>query len=94
MIFPLTKGLNMSLNYRVKITIIGVMLLQAITLSCLIQVSMKIVKLTGFKLAVHNLQIAKHFGSLQMSFCIFSKNCKLLNQILHEFSELFIELAV
>ena len=28
----------------------------------------------GFELTVHNLQFAKHFGSLQMSFCIFSKN--------------------
>ena len=29
---------------------------------------------TVFKLAVHNLQFAKHFGSLQMNFCIFSKD--------------------
>ena len=26
----------------------------------------------------HNLQFAKHFSCLQMSFCIFSKNCELL----------------
>ena len=32
----------------------------------------------GFKLAVCNLQIVKRFGSLRMSFCIFSKNCKSL----------------
>ena len=32
----------------------------------------------GFKLAICNMQFAKHFGSLQMSFCIFSKNCKSL----------------
>ena len=32
----------------------------------------------GFKLAIRNMQFAKHFGSLQMSFCIFSKNCKSL----------------
>ena len=32
----------------------------------------------GFELTVHNLQFAKHFGSFQMSFCIFSKNCELL----------------
>ena len=33
----------------------------------------------GFKLVVHNLQFAEHFGSLGMSFCIFSKNYELLN---------------
>ena len=33
---------------------------------------------SGFKLAICNLQFAKHFGSLQMSFCIFSKNCESL----------------
>ena len=33
---------------------------------------------TGFELADRNSQFAKHFGSLQMSFCIFSKNCELL----------------
>ena len=33
---------------------------------------------SGFKLAVRNLQFAKCFGSLRMSFCIFSKNCELL----------------
>ena len=49
----------------------------------------------GFELAVHNLQFAKHFGSLQMSFCIFSlKIANHENQILHEFLELFIELAI
>ena len=32
----------------------------------------------GFKFAIRNMQFAKHFGSLQMSFCIFSKNCKSL----------------
>ena len=31
-----------------------------------------------FKLAVRNSQFAKHFGSLQMNFCIFSKNCESL----------------
>ena len=34
--------------------------------------------ITGFKLAVRNSQFAKRFGSLQMSFCIFSKNYKSL----------------
>ena len=33
---------------------------------------------TVFELAVCNSQFAKHFGSLQMSFCIFSKSCKSL----------------
>ena len=33
---------------------------------------------SGFELAVGNLQIAKHFGSLRLSFCIFSKNCESL----------------
>ena len=32
----------------------------------------------GFELAVCNLRFAKHFGSLQMSFCIVSKNCESL----------------
>ena len=41
---------------------------------------------TGFESAVHNLQSAKCFGSLQMSSCIFSKNCKSL--------KLFMELAI
>ena len=27
--------------------------------------------MSGFELAIHNLQFAKRFGSLQMSFCIF-----------------------
>ena len=31
-----------------------------------------------FELAVRNLQFAKYFGSLRMSFCIFSKNCESL----------------
>ena len=31
-----------------------------------------------FELAVHNSQFAKRFGSLQMSFCIFLKNCESL----------------
>ena len=35
--------------------------------------------ITGFKLAICNSQFAKRFGSLRMSFCIFSKNCELLN---------------
>ena len=30
--------------------------------------------MTGFELAVCNSQFAKRFGSLEMSFCIFSKN--------------------
>ena len=47
-----------------------------------------------FKLAVRNSQIAVRFGCLLMSFCIFSKIANLLNQLLHEFSELFIELAI
>ena len=33
---------------------------------------------TGFELAIHNLQFAKRFGSLRMSFSIFSENCELL----------------
>ena len=33
----------------------------------------------GFELAVRNSQFAKRFGSLRMSFCIFSKNCESLN---------------
>ena len=33
---------------------------------------------TGFELAIHNLQFAKHFSSLRMSFCSFSKNCESL----------------
>ena len=32
----------------------------------------------GFELAIRNSQFAKHFGSLRMSFCIFSKNCESL----------------
>ena len=32
----------------------------------------------GFELTIHNLQFAKRFGSLRMSFCIFSKNCESL----------------
>ena len=35
-------------------------------------------KTSGFELAVRNSQFAMRFGSLGMSFCIFSKNCKLL----------------
>ena len=35
-------------------------------------------KCSGFELAVRNSQFAKRFGSLRMSFCIFSKNCELL----------------
>ena len=35
-------------------------------------------QMSGFELAVHNLQFMKHFGSLQMSFCIFLKNCESL----------------
>ena len=31
---------------------------------------------TGFELAVRNSQFAKCFGSLRISFCIFSKNCE------------------
>ena len=42
---------------------------------------------TGFKLAIHNSQFAKCFGSLRMHLGIFSKICKSLK------SELFIELA-
>ena len=39
----------------------------------------KTLKLTpGFELAIPNSQFAKLFCSLQMGFCIFSKNCKLL----------------
>ena len=34
--------------------------------------------ITGFELAVPNSQLAKHFDSLRMSFCICSKNCELL----------------
>ena len=34
---------------------------------------------TDLELAIRNLQCPKHFGSLPMSFCIFSKNCELLN---------------
>ena len=33
---------------------------------------------SGFELAIRNLQFAKCFGSLRMSFCIFSKNCESL----------------
>ena len=32
----------------------------------------------GFKLAIQNSQFAKRFGSLWMSFCVFSKVCKSL----------------
>ena len=35
-------------------------------------------QVTGFELAVCNSQFAECFGSLRMSFCIFSKNCKSL----------------
>ena len=48
----------------------------------------------GFELAVRNLQFAKHFGSLRMNFCIFSKNCELLKSDTYEFLELFTELAI
>ena len=34
--------------------------------------------MSGFDLAIHNSQFVKRFGSLQMSFCIFTENCKLL----------------
>ena len=33
---------------------------------------------SGFKSAIHNLQFAKHFGSLRMNVCFFSKNWELL----------------
>ena len=32
----------------------------------------------GFELVVRNSQFAKRFGSLQMSFCIFTENCESL----------------
>ena len=51
-------------------------------------------RLTGFGLAVRNSQFAKRFDSLRMSFAFFLKFTNLLNQILHEFSALFIEIAI
>ena len=47
---------------------------------------------TMFELAICNLQFARHFGSLQMSFCIVSKTCELLKSNL--LIELLIELAI
>ena len=44
--------------------------------------------LAGFELSIRNSQFAKRFGSLQMHFCVFSKNCESLE------SELFIELGI
>ena len=44
--------------------------------------------LSEFELAFGNSQFAKRFGSLQMQFCVFSKNCESLK------SALFIELAI
>ena len=35
-------------------------------------------KYTGIKLVICNLQFGNRFGSLRISFCIFSKNCELL----------------
>ena len=34
--------------------------------------------LTGFELAIRNMQFAKHFCRLRICFCIFSKNCESL----------------
>ena len=51
--------------------------------------------MSRFELAVRNSQFAKHFDSLRMSFCIFFlKIANRENQILNEFLELFIELAI
>ena len=37
----------------------------------------KVRNVSWFELSVCNSQCAKHFGSLWLSFCIFSKNCEL-----------------
>ena len=43
-----------------------------------ISIIINIKYITGFELAVRNSQFVKHFGSLRMNICIFSKNCKSL----------------
>ena len=45
MVSPLIKDLKMSLNQQMKVAIKEVMMLHVITLSCLIRVSMILVKL-------------------------------------------------
>ena len=47
---------------------------------CLITVVITLLCTTtaGFELAIRNSHFAKYFGSLRMSFCIFSTNCELL----------------